>query len=140
MRPVQREEILDHVTYSERREEIRRGVMVEKALRRVRLGDCVTLLFENHETVRYQVQEMVRAERIVREADIEREISTYNELLGDEGEFGSTLLVEIDDAAERAVKLSAWTALPERVYLGMDDAERVFATIDERQRRVRGQA
>lgn len=133
MRHVRRDEIVDYVTYEERREALRREAMAAKEARRVHLGDCFTLLFENRLTVRYQIQEMMRVERIVREADIQHEIDTYNELLGGPGELGCTLLIEIDDAAEREAKLAAWHGLPERFYLVLPDGRRVYARMDARQ-------
>lgn len=134
MKPVQRSEILDHVTYGERREQLRPQALAAKAIRRVVLGDgTFTFLFENRETVRYQVQEMMRAEQIVREADIQHELSTYNELLGGPGELGCTLLIGIDDETERAAKLQAWRDLPRHVYAERPDGTRVRATFDPRQ-------
>ncbi|MGD8376709.1 MAG: DUF3501 family protein [Acidobacteriota bacterium] len=134
MRPVSRDEILDHVTYSEQRDRFRSEVMEAKKPRRIHLGEHVTLLFENTLTVRYQIQEMMRAEQIVREADIQHEIDTYNELLGGPGELGCTLLIEIEDAAARADLLRRWRDLPEHVYLRTADGEQVRPTLDERQR------
>lgn len=134
MKPVERNEILDYVTYDEQRDAIRDEVMLAKAIRRVHIGEYLTLLFENHLTMRYQIQEMVRVERLVKEADIQHEIDTYNEVLGGEGEFGCTLLIEIDDPALRNVKLKEWWALPEKIYLLLEDGTRVSATFDERQR------
>lgn len=134
MRPVGREEILDYVTYGERRDELRRAAMEVKALRRVGLGRYLTFLFENRDTVRYQILEMVRVESLVKEVDIRRELDTYNELLGGEGELGATLLVEIDDAAERALLLTQWLALPEHVYVELEGGARIPALFDERQR------
>jgi len=133
MRPVSRESLLDYVTYEERRGEIRGRVLAEKQLRRVHVGPALTFLFENAETVRYQVQEMMRAERIVREEDIRHELATYNELLGGEGELGCTLLIEIDDPAERAEKLARWLELPWHVYARVDGGDKVYGRFDERQ-------
>lgn len=134
MKPVLRSEILDHMTYSERREELRPLAMQAKAARRLVLaGGTLTFLFENRDTVRYQVHEMMRTEKIVREADIEHELSTYNELLGGPGELGFTLLIGIDDEAERASKLQQWRDLPKHVYAERADGSRVRATFDPRQ-------
>jgi hypothetical protein len=104
-----------------------------KRPRRVHVGDHLTFLFENHETVLYQVQEMVRAERIVRDAEIRHEIDTYNEVLGGAGELGCVLLIEIDDPKERQEKLTRWLTLPEKLYLRLEDGTRVRATHDTRQ-------
>jgi Protein of unknown function (DUF3501) len=134
VKPVERAEILDYVTYQEGRDAFREEIFAAKAPRRVHIGEHLTLLFENHLTIRYQIQEMVRAERIVKEADIKHEIDTYNEVLGGDGEFGCTLLIEIDDPAVREVKLKEWWNLPERIYLLLDDGARIWATFDKRQR------
>jgi hypothetical protein len=133
MRPVTRADIVDYQTYGDARDEFRRTVMAAKEARRVHVGDHVTLLFENHLTVRYQIQEMMRVERIAREVDIQNEIDTYNELLGGDGELGGTMLIEIDDPEERARLLTAWLGLPERVLLELDDGTRVAPTVDARQ-------
>jgi hypothetical protein len=134
MRPVSREEIVDYQTWEEKRPQERAAIMRLKDQRRVHVGDALTFLFETRDTVRYQVQEMMRTERIVRERDIRHELDTYNELLGDEGELGCTLLIEIDDRATRDVKLREWLALPEHVYVALEDGTRVRARFDERQR------
>ena len=133
MRRVRREELLDWVTWSERRAAALPAILAAKAARRVHLGADLTLLFENADTVRYQVQEMLRVERIVREVDIQHELSTYNELLGGPGELGATLLIEIDDPHRRAELLPRWLGLPRRLYLGLPGGERAFAQVDERQ-------
>ena len=133
MKHVERADLLDWVTWSERRGALRERVMAAKAVRRVHIGDYLTLLFENAETIRYQVQEMMRVERIAREADIRRELDTYNELLGGDGELGCTLLVEIEDPIERDAKLRRWRELPARVYAELEDGRRIHARADERQ-------
>ena len=134
MKPVERSEIVDYGTYEERRDTFRTEVLKAKAIRRTHIAEYLTVLFENRMTVRYQVQEMMRAERIVREADILHELHTYNELLGKDGEIGCTVLIEIDDRQLRDQKLREWLGLPERMYVVLDDGSRVPATFDERQR------
>jgi hypothetical protein len=134
MKPVERREIVDYATYEDDRAAFRAEVMKVKAPRRIHLGDHLTLLFENHLTVRYQIQEMIRTERIVREADIQHEIRTYNELLGAAGELGCTLLIEIEDPAVRDRKLREWWRLPETLYMLLEDGTRIAAIFDERQR------
>ena len=133
MKPVDRSEILDYVTYEERRDGLRASAMQAKAQRRVIVGEHFTFLFENRQTVRYQVQEMMRTERIVKEADIQHELDTYNELLGGEGELGCTLLIGIDDEGERAVKLRAWLGLCDHLYAEHEDGTRVRPRFDPRQ-------
>jgi hypothetical protein len=128
--------LLDWATYADRRDVLRAQAMSAKEPRRVHAGEHLTFLFENFDTVRYQIQEMLRAEKIVREEDIAHEISTYNELLGEDGELGCTLLIEIEDGSARARKLREWLHLPEHVYVALADGRRVFATFDERQKGV----
>jgi hypothetical protein len=133
MKPIQREEIVDYVTYVEKRESFRQDVMRQKEERRVHIGEHLTLLFENRDTVRYQIQEMIRAERIVQESDILHEIETYNELLGGPGELGCTLLIEIESREERDILLREWIDLPRHIFLQLADGARIPATYDARQ-------
>jgi hypothetical protein len=133
VRPVDRAEILDYVTYAEAREAIRASAMAAKDLRRVHAGPHLTFLFENRETVRYQVLEMVRAEHMVREADILHELETYNALLGEEGDLPATLLIEIEDEASRNVLLRRWRDLPGSVKVALEDGRTVDAVWDETQ-------
>jgi hypothetical protein len=136
MRWVRREELLDFVTWSEQRTRVLPQILEIKRKRRVHLGDALTLLFENSDTIRYQVQEMMRVERMVKEADIQHELATYNELLGGPGDLGATLLIEIDDPLERTKKLAEWLELPEHVFVRLEDGSRAFPRIDARQRGV----
>ena len=133
-RKVTLDEILDLQQYEETRDDYRKRLFAVKRLRRIHVGPYLTFLFENADTVRYQVQEMVRSERMVRDEDIEFEIRTYNELIGEAGQLGCSLLIEIDDRELRAELLTAWLSLPEHVYLALEDGTRVRAVVDERQR------
>jgi hypothetical protein len=133
MKTVKREELKDYQTYGEGRATTRSKVLALKEPRRIHVGTYLTLLFENVDTIRYQVQEMMLAERIVREADIQHELETYNELLGGKGELGATLLIEIEDPADRDVKLRAWLELPKTLYVKLNDGTKVRATFDPRQ-------
>jgi hypothetical protein len=133
VKPVDRSEILDYVTYGEQRDAIRASALGAKSMRRILVGEYFTFLFENHETVRYQVQEMLRIERIVKEDDIQHELDTYNELIHPRGTIGCTLMVGIDDEAERDVKLRAWMGLNEHIYAKLPDGTRLGPTWDPRQ-------
>lgn len=132
-RPVVREELVDFETYREERVAYRPKVMAIKGPRRIHVGAYLTFLFENHETIRYQVQEMMLAERIVKEAEIRHELQTYNELLGGPGALGASLLIEIQSEAERNEKLVAWLDLPKHLYARLEDGTKVRPTFDERQ-------
>ena len=133
MKRVVREEVRTPAEYAAIREEFRRTVLAQKDVRRLHVGSYLTFLFENHATVLYQIQEMIRAESLTREADIQHEMATYNELLGDRGELGCTLLIEIDDPATRAELLARWKDLPETLYIETQGGMRVPAQFDPRQ-------
>lgn len=134
MKRVARADLLDWATYDDRRAGLRAAAMAAKDRRHVELGDHLVFLFESFETIRYQIQEMMRAEKLVRETDIQHEIDTYNELLGGPGELGCTLLVAIEDAEQRPAKLREWLALPDHLFVRLADGREVRARFDPRQR------
>ena len=133
MRKVERSELLDYQTYTDRRDALREAASEVKKPRRVLVPPALNFLFETTETVRYQVQEMMRVERIVREKDIQHELDTYNAILGDERELGCTLLIEYDDPKVRDERLRALVKLPEYLYLELDDGTRVRPSYDPAQ-------
>lgn len=97
MKQVSPAEIKDIAQYERMRPEFRHQIIALKKLRRVFVGPNVTFVFENHDTVRYQIQEMMRAERIVDDAAIQHEIDTYNSLLPDSGDLAATMMIELQD-------------------------------------------
>lgn len=99
MKPVLAEEILNLYEYERVREARRRAVIALKADRRVGVGRYCSFVFENHETVWFQIQEMIRAERIVDEAKIADEIEIYNSLLPGPGELAATMFIEIAESS-----------------------------------------
>jgi hypothetical protein len=133
MKPIDRSELLDYQTYGGKREDIRAAALRAKSVRRILVGEYFTFLFENRETVRYQIQEMMRTEQIVKEADIEHELRTYNELLHPRGQLGCTLLIGIEGESERDERLRAWIGLNETIYAKMPDRSVVKPTWDPRQ-------
>ncbi len=133
MKTIPRSAIVDYQTYEDLRAELRERVFAAKARRRIHVGDCLTFLFENALTVRYQVQEMIRVEKIVREKDILHELETYNQLIGGPGELGCTLMIEIDDPVQRAQKLRQWFGLTGHVYALLSDGTKIRPTYDPAQ-------
>lgn len=133
MRRVRREELMDLAAYERSRAELRAAVLEAKRVRRVHVAGVLTFLFENAATIRYQVQEMMRAERMTREEDVRHELDTYNELLGGKGELGVSLLIELPEPKDRDEKLRAWLALPQHLYLRTAEGEKVRASYDPRQ-------
>ena len=130
---VRRDEIVDWQTYADGREVMRSNVMAIKAPRRIHLGEHLTFLFENHDTMHYQIQEIMRAERIVRESSIREELSTYNAMLGGPGQLGCALLIEIEDEARRRPLLEAWVGLQQCLYVETADGTRIYAEFDPTQ-------
>ncbi len=105
MRLVEREEILSIGQYESIRDQFRNRIIREKKVRRFALGPEITGVFENHDTVMYQIQEMIRTERISKESSIRHEIETYNALVPGDRELSATLMIEIDDKATRDRRL-----------------------------------
>jgi hypothetical protein len=133
MRPVDISEIKNIAEYEVEREAWRPVVLAIKERRRIRLGGHLTFLFENRETVRYQIQEMMRIERIVKPADIAHEVQTYNELIPGANELSASLLVEYETPAERAVKLRELVGLERHLWISVEGAGLTPAIFDERQ-------
>jgi len=98
MDKVTRSEILDIAQYEKVRNEFRGRIIALKKRRRLAVGPMITLVFENHDTVLSQIQEMMRAERIVDDQAIQHEIDTYNELLPEANELAATMFIELKDA------------------------------------------
>jgi hypothetical protein len=97
MRKLTVDDIVDLRAYERERADSRARMIEMKKHRRVPLGELMTMVFENTETMRFQIQEMARAERMLRDEQIAHEVDTYNELLPDDGELSATLFVEITD-------------------------------------------
>ncbi len=97
MQKVTLDEIIGAERYEKIRDDFRRRIIALKQYRRITVGDHVTFVFENHETVLFQIQEMLRAERITDIDKIRFEVDTYNELVPGDGELSTTLLIEITE-------------------------------------------
>lgn len=101
MKPIERGEVLSLAEYETIRDRFRARVIDEKKRRRVAFGPHGSCVFENRDTVLMQIQEMLRTERITREASVLHEIETYNELIPQEHELSATIMIEIDDKETR---------------------------------------
>jgi len=122
MKKVDRKELLDLGEYEKIREPFRNRMILQKKRRRVSVGPHMTFIFENHDTVLLQIQEMLRTERISAEKAIAHELETYNELVPGDGELSATLMIEYDDAAERRAALDAMADLEAFVTFEVGDA------------------
>ena len=100
MRKLTVDDIVDLRAYERERAEFRASIIELKKARRIALGELMTVVFENTDTMRFQVQEMARAERMMSDAQIEHEIETYNTLIPGPGELSATLLIELQSEAQ----------------------------------------
>jgi hypothetical protein len=117
MKRVERSELLDLGAYEQIREHFRARVLAAKGPRRVALGPNMTVLFENHDSVLFQIQEMLRTERITSEKAIAHELETYNELVPGDAELSATIFVEYPDRDERERMLTALAGVEDDFYL-----------------------
>jgi hypothetical protein len=131
MKPVARDELLELGAYESIREQFRARVIAEKRARYVALGERMTLLFENHDTVLFQIQEMLRTERITQEPAIAHEIATYNELIPGDGELSATIFIEYPDAREREQMMVRLAGVEDKFYLSVG-GERAVLVPDSR--------
>jgi hypothetical protein len=138
MKPVRRDEVLGLADYEAIRDRFRARVIQEKKLRRFALGEKAMALFENHDTVLLQIQEMLRTERITREAAVAHEIETYNQLVPGEHELSATVMIEIPDTTERDAFLARVPGFQKHVALVVD-GKRVDA-IWEKSREIEDRA
>ena len=107
MRKLTTDDIVDHRAYEREREAFRAQIIDMKRRRRIALGDIVTIVFENTDTMRWQVQEMARVERMLRDDQIEHEVETYNQLIPEAGQLSGTLMLELTSDAEQRAALAA---------------------------------
>ena len=117
--------------YAKARNTFRAEVMAHKKQRQVHLGDHVTLLFEDALTMQYQVQEMLRLERIFEAELIQDELDVYNPLIPDGSNWKATMMIEYPDAAERQRKLATLSGIEDRVWVQAAGHDRVYAIADE---------
>ncbi len=125
------EDLYSLESYAKVRDEYRARVMEHKKHRRLMLGAHVLLLFEDRTTIRYQVQEMLRIERIFEEAGILEELDAYNPLIPDGSNWKATMMIQYPDPDERRVALERLVGIEDRVWVRIDGYDPVFAVADE---------
>ncbi len=131
MKKLSRDDLMSLEEYSEARVAFRSEVMEHKRDRRIDLGTNAALYFEDSLTIRYQVQEMLRIERIFDAAGINEELDVYNPLVPDGSNWKATFMVEFPDEDERRAMLQKLIGVEDRVYVQVDGRERVYAIADE---------
>ena len=117
--------------YAEIRPGFRMEVMAHKKNRQVPLGDHARLYFEDQLTIKYQVQEMLRIEKVFEAAGINEELDAYNPLIPDGHNWKATLMIEDEDPAERAQQLSRMIGIEDKIWLQVESCERVYPIADE---------
>jgi len=118
-------------SYARERTNFRARVIEHKKHRTLQLGDSVTLIFEDELTMRYQIQEMLRAERIFEERGIQEELETYNPLIPDGRNFKATMMLEYPDPEERQRWLAKLIGIEDKAWIRVGSLERVEAIADE---------
>jgi len=135
MDKLTRDDLYSLEAYEKHRSEFRARVMEHKQHRRLPLGDHVMLIFEDRLTMQYQVQEMLRTEKIFTEAGILDELGAYNPLIPDGSNWKATMMIEYTNPAERQAALEKLLGIEDRVWAAIGDssdaAQRIFAVADE---------
>jgi hypothetical protein len=128
---ITRDSLMTLEAYARERPQFRNRVIAHKKDRTLHLGEHVTLIFEDELTIRYQVQEMLRVERIFEEAGIQDELDAYNPLVPDGGNWKATMMIEYPEVEERQRMLAKLIGIESRVWVQVEGHARVHAIADE---------
>ena len=131
MPQITRDSLMTLEAYAKARQEFRAEVMAHKKNRKVHLGENVTLIFEDELTIRYQIQEMLRVEKIFEEEGILDELEAYGPLVPDGGNWKATMMIEYPDPVERAARLAELTGVEDKVWVRVNGHDPVYAIADE---------
>ncbi|NNC55595.1 MAG: DUF3501 family protein, partial [Pseudomonadales bacterium] len=131
MATITAESLLSLEEYAVRRPELRRAAIEKKNRRKVFLGDNIMLQFEDEETIRYQIQEMLRVEKTFEQEGIREELEAYNPLVPDGHNWKATMMIEFTDVEERQKKLVELKGIERKIYMQVGEFERVYAIADE---------
>ncbi|WP_295540177.1 DUF3501 family protein [uncultured Thiohalocapsa sp.] len=131
MQALTRDDLLSLEDYARRRADFRAEAMVHKRPRRVAIGPHTALYFEDRLTIQYQIQEMLRVERIFETAGIQDELDAYNPLIPDGDNWKATFMVEIEDVDERRDALARLIGIEDHVWVQTGDGAKVYAIADE---------
>ena len=128
---ISRDSLMSLEVYAKKRPEFRQQVIEHKKHRTVHLGNHVTLLFEDELTLRYQVQEMLRIEKIFEEDGIQSELDAYNPLCPEGSNFKATMLIEYENVSDRKAALAKLIGIEDRMFVQVEGQPRVYAIADE---------
>lgn len=139
MQKLSRADLWSLEQYADRRAEFRSQVLAHKQRRQVSLGTHARLYFEDRLTIQYQIQEMLRIERVFEAKGIQEELDAYNPLIPDGQNWKATLMLEYDDPDQRRRELERLTGIEDRVWVRVGSGDRIYAIADEDMDRERGQ-
>ena len=128
---ITRDSLMTLEAYTKYRKEHKPAIMAHRKLRSVQLGDHINLQFESETTLRYQIQEMLRIEKVFEEDGIQQELDAYVPLLPDGGNWKGTLLLEYPDVNERKRELGRLIGVEDRMFVEVEGHPRVYAIADE---------
>ena len=129
--PITRSDLLSLEQYAEQRDDFRKQVIAHKKHRRVGIGPHLFLYFEDRLTIRYQVQEMLRIEKIFEAEGIQEELEAYNPLIPEGSNLKATAMLEYQDVADRKRQLALLKGIEDLVWLQVEDFDRVYAISNE---------
>jgi hypothetical protein len=128
---LSRDSLMTLEAYAKARPTLRAEIIQHKKIRNVQLGNHVSLLFEDEKTIRYQVQEMLRIEKIYEEEGIQSELDAYNPLVPDGSNLKATMLIEYSNEIERKAALAKLIGIEDRLFVQVEGQDRVYAIADE---------
>ncbi|MBT3549043.1 MAG: DUF3501 family protein [Gammaproteobacteria bacterium] len=131
MKKLTSKNLLSLEDYEKQREQIKADLLLHKKNRSIMIGKNILLLFEDYETIKHQVQEMLRIEKIFKETEINDEISAYTQLIPDGDNLKATMLIMYPDVSERKIMLNRLNGIENNIYLQIDDIDKIFAVSDE---------
>ncbi|KPK12802.1 MAG: hypothetical protein AMJ68_00920 [Acidithiobacillales bacterium SG8_45] len=131
MKKLTRDDLWSLEEYAQKRNDFRAEVMAHKKNRQVHVGPNATLYFEDRIIMQYQVQEMLRVERIFESEGIQEELEAYNPMIPDGCNWKATFMIEYDDVDERKVALAKMVGIEDKTWVQVADFDRVYAIADE---------
>ncbi len=129
--PITRDELMSLEQYAEKRAEFRQQVLAHKKYRQVALGPNATLYFEDRLTLLYQIQEMLRIEKVFEAAGINDELEAYNPLIPGGRDFKATFMIEYPDPEIRAAQLAKLVGIEDLVWMQIGDDDKIWSIADE---------
>ena len=131
MKKLTNKDLLSLEEYDSNRETIKKEVIESKKHRSINIGNNIVLLFESFQTIKYQVQEMLRIEKIFKKEEIEEEIGAYQALIPDGNNFKATMLIMYPDVEERRKMLEKLNGIENKMWLRINQSSKIYAMADE---------